>query len=257
MRTTTDGIVIGTANFDNCDRLVTILSAELGVLRAYARGARKPGSKLCGSTELLSYSRFVLFTYRERTSVDAADVNRLFWHVREDVEKLALASYLCELSAETSPSREELPGNGAGDQLRLLLNCLHMLDTGKRSSPLIKSIFELRQLSLAGYMPDLVGCSECGCYESEAFHFYPVLGELRCAACDTDGKRDQFVPLHPAVLAAMRHIIYAESEKLFGFSLSETRTKELDAVCERYMLTQLSRTFSSLTFYRQVCGRTL
>lgn len=256
MRTTTDGIVIGTANYDNSDRLLTILSAELGVIRAYARGARKPGSRMCSSTELLSYSRFVLFSHRERTQVDAADVNHLFWHVREDVEKLALASYLCELSAETSPSHEELPEGGAREQLRLLLNCLHMLDTGKRTVSLIKPLFELRQLSMAGYMPDLVGCSRCGCFESDEFHFYPVWGELRCAACDVQdsARSDQYVSLNPAVLTAMRHIIYAQIEKLFQFTLSEECLVQLNSVCERYMLAQLSRSFSSLEFFRQVRG---
>ena len=43
--------------------------------------------------ELLSYSCFVLFSNRERYSVDKADLDTVFMGVRGDVEKLSLASY--------------------------------------------------------------------------------------------------------------------------------------------------------------------
>lgn len=244
-RITTDGIVIGTLNFDESDRLLTILSGEHGVLRAYARGARRTKSKLSSSTELMSYSRFVLFRYQERTTVDAADINTLFWNIRQDIEKLALASYLCELSADTSPVEEE-----AQQQLRLLLNCLALMDAGKRKAAWLKPLFELRQISLAGYMPDLVACQGCGCYETRnGYHFYPTRGAFFCEGCDLDGKEEQFDRIGPAVLSAMRHIIFSDFDKLFSFTLQENGMRVLTAVCERYIKAQLSRTFHTLEFY--------
>lgn len=244
MRMTTDGIVIATTNIDECDRLVTLLSAEIGVVRAYVRGAKRPGSKLSGSTELLGYSRFVLFKHKDRFTIDSADSNALFFGVRQDLTKLSLAAYLCELCADTAPA-----GEPAKEQQRLLLNCLHLLETGKRSAEFIKPLYELRQISLSGYMPDLVACRECGQYERPLFHFYPVSGELVCAGCDTAPKAGQYVELSPSVLAAMRHILYASPEKLYSFTLSQQALLQLTAVCERYVKTQLSRSFKTLDFY--------
>lgn len=244
MRMTTDGIVIGTHNTNECDRLITVLTEGQGVLRAFARGAKKPGSKLCGSTELLCFSRFVLFQYRDRCTVDSADGNRQFWGIRKDMDKLALASYLCELSADTSPAQAPAP-----EYLRLLLNSLHMLETGGRAPPFVKPVFELRQVAMAGYQPDLVGCASCGAYEGGCFYLSPMSGEVYCAACGTSGRPGVFMPVGPAVLAAMRHIIYADAPKIFSFALPEPRLRELGTVCECFVQTQLSRTFQTLAFY--------
>ena len=146
------------------------------------------------STELLGYSRFVLFKHKDRFTIDSADSNALFFGVRQDLTKLSLAAYLCELCADTAPA-----GEPAKEQQRLLLNCLHLLETGKRSAEFIKPLYELRQISLSGYMPDLVACRECGQYERPLFHFYPVSGELVCAGCDTAPKAGQYVELSPDV----------------------------------------------------------
>lgn len=249
MRTTTDGIVIGTHNIDECDRVLCILTSGMGIVRAYARGARRPGSKLSGSTELLSYSRFVLFEYKDRLTVDSADTNAQFFEIRQDIEKLALASYLCELCADTAPA-----GAGAmgGEHLRLLLNSLAMLGSGRRAPAFLKPLYELRQVSLSGYMPNLVGCDECGCYESDWFHFYPLTGKIVCKNCDKAPKAGQYTLLSPSLTAAMRHILYADMTKLFSFSLPPERLSELSAVCERYVKAQLSRTFKSLEFYHSL-----
>ncbi|MFR9190654.1 MAG: hypothetical protein ACLVL7_10850 [Anaerotruncus massiliensis (ex Togo et al. 2019)] len=41
----------------------------------------------------------------ERYSVDKADLDTVFMGVRGDVEKLSLASYFCELTAQAAPVR--------------------------------------------------------------------------------------------------------------------------------------------------------
>lgn len=251
MRLTTDGLVLGTLNMGETDRIVTILSGDTGVVRAYAGGARKPGSRQSASTELLCYSRFVLFKNKERYSVDSADTNKIFFGIRQDIEKLALASYLCALSADTSPAGEK-----AEKQLRLLLNCLHLLETGRRAPGFLKPVFELRQVALCGYQPDLVACRECGRYEGGDFFLLPGEGELLCEPCvqQAGGAAREGERLFPAVLAAMRHILYSEDEKLFSFSLSEPSEQALGRACERYIQAQLARSYPTLDFYHSLCG---
>ena len=249
MRLTTDGLVLAALNMGDNDRIVTILSGDTGVTRAYAGGARKPGSRQSASTELLCYSRFVLFKNKERYSVDSADTNKIFFGVRQDIEKFALASYLCELSADTSPAEEKAPM-----QLQLLLNCLHLLETGRRTPDFLKPVFELRQISLSGYQPDLVACRSCGCYAGEDFRLLPGGGELLCGRCAQQEGVREGLPLSPSVLAAMRHILYSEAGKLFAFSLSEPSQRELCMLSERYIQTQLSRSYRTLDFYHTLCG---
>ena len=177
MQITTTGIVLREREHDD-DRILTILTADRGVITAYARGAKKLRGRLLSGTELLCCSRFVLFQYRDRYQVDSAETEQNFFGLRSDVEKLSLAVYLAQLCAQVAPAEEE-----AGEFLRLILNSLYLLEKDKRPQRLVKAVFELRLLAMAGYMPDLVGCKVCGCYEAESMYFLPLTGDLMFVPC--------------------------------------------------------------------------
>lgn len=138
MQITTTGIVLREREHDD-DRILTILTADRGVITAYARGAKKLRGRLLSGTELLCCSRFVLFQYRDRYQVDSAETEQNFFGLRSDVEKLSLAVYLAQLCAQVAPAEEE-----AGEFLRLILNSLYLLEKDKRPQRLVKAVFELR-----------------------------------------------------------------------------------------------------------------
>ena len=246
MQITTYGMVLREKTIED-DRLLTILTKEYGVIFAYARGAKRLRGKLVSSTEQLCYSRFVLFKNKDRYTVDAADSDTIFFGIRQDIEKLALASYFCELFAQAAPREEP-----AEEYLRLLLNCLAFLDSGKRSPLFLKPVLELRLLTLAGFMPDLLGCRECGAFESPNMGFLPQTGELICGDCQAQSEQGFAIPVSPGVLTAMRHIIYSEFEKLFRFSLEEGGLRQLSAISEKYLLYQLDLRFPTLDFYHSL-----
>ena len=51
---------------------------------------------------------------------------------------------------------------------------------------------------------------------------------------------------------ALRHTIYADMEKLFGFSLSASGRKQLAKASEEYTLNTLERGFRTLDFFHHV-----
>ena len=157
--------------------------------------------------------------------------------------------YLAQLCAQLAPAEEE-----AGEFLRLMLNSLYLLEKDKRPQQLVKAVFELRLLAMAGYMPDLVGCKVCGCFESETIYFLPLTGDLMCGDCLGDAPLEEMVRLRlsPGVLAAMRHILYAESGKVFNFTLSGEELRYLGDICEYYTIVQLDTRLSSLDFYKSL-----
>ena len=248
MKITTDGIVIRDLSFRGKDRLLTILTRDTGVIRAYAKGARALRGPMLAATELLAYSRFVLFFQKDRYSVDCADGEALFFGLRQDLVKLSLGSYMAELCAELIPE-----GEGSEDFLRLMLNSLYLLEKGKREAAFLKPVFELRLLSMAGYMPDLVACQGCARFEADPMYFLPQTGQLFCPDCRPQGTAEA-VPLAPAVLAAMRHILYSPFDRLFGFSLSPQGLAVLGQVTQNYLLRRTERSFPSLEFYQSVAA---
>jgi len=244
MHTTIDGIVLRARNFEG-NRLLTILTAERGLLTAFANRAGSPRSKLSASCEALAYTRFVLFSHRGRTVVDKADANRIFFGIREDYPKLCLAAYFAQIAAELLTQDEAAP-----EPLRLILNALHHLETGSRAPALLKPLYELRLLTLTGFMPDLVGCRYCSVYEAGEVYFFPREGDIACGPCYGQQGPAGGRPISPGVLAAMRHIIYAPVERLFSFSLSKGGLAELARVSEQYLLSKAERSFSALELYQ-------
>lgn len=244
MKLKTDAIVLRDYKIED-DRILTLLCRDQGVITAYAGGANRMRSALAGSTELLCYSDFILFKSRERYSVDGADAIRTFFGLRSDVESLSLAAYFAELTADVAGKEE------AESFLRLLLNTLHYLEKGTRSREQLKPLYELRLLTLAGYMPNLVACRECARYEGAAMRFYPQHGDLLCENCAA-GHEAGGILLPASVLAAMRHIIYCPPEKLYSFTLAEENLKRLGDIVERYLQYQLEKTFPTLEFYRSI-----
>ena len=60
MQITTDGIVIKENAVGDYDRVLSVLTRDLGVIRAFSVGSRRIKSKKNASTSLLAYSRFSL-----------------------------------------------------------------------------------------------------------------------------------------------------------------------------------------------------
>lgn len=248
MHIKTNAIVLREQPIKEYDSVLTLLSEQCGIISVYARGARKPKGSMRVSAELLSYSCFVLFQNKEKYVVDKADLNHVFMGVREDIEKLSLATYFSQITMELAPRGEK-----AKEYLRLLLNCLHLLDQDKRSCSFIKPIYELRLMAMAGYMPDLVACHECGRYDADEMIFFMLSSGIICRKCAQNmSVKEVHMGLSKGILAAMRHILYSELEKLFLFTLPQPALLHLGEITQKYLIVQLDKQFDTLDFYYSI-----
>lgn len=246
MQIVTEGLIIKEQTIGESDRLVTVLTRDVGVIRAFARKAKKITDSKSSATQLLCYSRFKIYEGRDKYIINEAFPIEVFFELRTDITKLSLAQYFCEMVAEFIPENVE-----SAEYLRVVLNALHFLSKGTRSEEILKPLAEMRIMTLAGYMPNLVYCSTCGKYEDE--HMYFIIGEgtLRCGSCYIKGSGGAR-HLSQAALMAMRHIIYSDFEKLFSFSVKGEAAKELNAASEEYMLSILQKRLKTLDFYNSV-----
>lgn len=246
MNVKTQGLIIREQPVGESDRLVTVLTRDEGVVRAFARRAKNYKDSKNSATGLLCFSRLDLYKGRETYIISAAYPIESFFGLRRDITALSLAQYFCQLSAELIPE-----GSPAGESLRLVLNALHFLSEGRKSPGLLKPLVELRMLSLAGYMPDLVGCGGCGAYECPRMHFWIDRGQIFCRDC-WKPEYGRALALGPGALMGMRHIIYSPFEKLFSFSLSAAALEEVRAAAEAYMLAVVQKELTSLSFYKSI-----
>ena len=125
------GIVIGERIQGESNKQIVVLAKGVGRVLLSARGARKAKSKLLAAAQLFCYADFVAYEGRGFYSVTQAELLNSFYALRTDMEKLAEAVYLAELTDRTCPEGTEqdeilaLPAN-----LRLFrtagLRCLRL-----------------------------------------------------------------------------------------------------------------------------------
>lgn len=246
MQVKTQGLIIREQTIGESDRLVTVLTRDEGVVRAFARRAKNLKDSKNSATGLLCYSRLNLYKGREKYIINDAFPIEVFFGLRKDIVRLSLAQYFCELAFELVPEGVE-----SAEYLRLVLNGLHFLCEGTKPEALLKPIVELRMLSIAGYMPDLVCCAECGVYEADRMFFKVNRGTIYCEKCYLP-KGDPFAVLSRAALTAMRHIIYSDFEKVFSFSVTPGAQKELVTAAEAYAVHILQKRPKTLDFYNSL-----
>lgn len=241
MRRITKGLVIREQTIGESDRLVTLLTADFGLVKAFVRRAKQIKSRLGSATTLFAYSDFSLYKSKDAFVVDDASPIEVFFGLRKDIDRLTLAQYFAQLAYEMSA--EEQPEE---EVLRLTLNSLYLLCKGEKSLAQIKAVFELRAICLGGYMPSILACDNCGTYETEMMYFDTLEGKIYCENCPKAGA--ERVPKN--VITALRFICLTEPNKIFSFSLSEENLKLLSDIAEKYTLSRVQRRLSALEFYK-------
>ena len=242
MQVKTQGLIIREQTIGESDRLVTVLTGDEGVVRAFARRAKNLKDSKNAATGLLCYSRLSLYKGREKYIINDAAPLEVFFGLRRDITALSLGQYFCSLAAELVPEGVE-----SRDYLRLVLNALHFLCEGTKPPALLKPIVELRMLSISGFMPSLIGCSCCGAYEAAPMFFDVAQAAITCGACGGQG-----LPLSPAALTAMRHIVYVDFEKVFAFTIPPAAQQQLAAAAEAYTVHILQKRPQTLDFYHSL-----
>lgn len=243
MQTKTQGLVIREQTVGESDRLVTLLTADYGLVKAFVRRAKNIKSNNVSATSLFAYSEFTLYRSREAYVVDNAVANEVFFDLRKDINALSLAQYFVQLAYFLCAEEQPAP-----DTLRLLLNALHLLCKGKKSHKLIKSVVELRMLALGGYMPNLLACYRCGTYESEVMYFDVQEGCIYCQDCF----RNNALTAPLGVITAMRYICLSDLGKVFSFNIGEENMNILSDITEKYTLSRIDGRLTTLDFYKAI-----
>ncbi|MBQ7485785.1 MAG: DNA repair protein RecO [Oscillospiraceae bacterium] len=238
----TTGVVLRATDTKEADRILTVLTPDLGKLTLIARGARRRNSPLAASSQVLAYSEWVIYQRAGWYYASQGSTVELFDVLRQDIERLALASYFAELTESVTAEHESAP-----EILSLLLNGLYALGTLQKEPALVKPVFELRLMALCGFAPLAEGCAVCGAPEPER----PVLdteqGTVRCAAC---GGGASAVPLTKGALAALRHALNADAARLYAFTADEPSLRSLYYAAEAFTAARMERRFRTLDYYR-------
>ena len=87
----TTGLVLKETRYKESDRILTILTPELGVISASAQSSLRLKSKLFSACGLFCYSEFTLVPGRNMYTVREAEVKNVFHGISASIEGMSLA----------------------------------------------------------------------------------------------------------------------------------------------------------------------
>lgn len=244
------GLVLAERNAGDRGKFIDILTENNTVQEVYVRGAKKASSAATSLTQLFSYAVFSIQQRNGRVYLDSAEPIRIFYRLRESLSRLSLAMYFSELIRLSV--REFRPAGETCEVMRLMLNTLHYLENGSREEGLLKPIFELRLMTELGMMPDLLMCRTCGEFLPKRLYFSVEKGCFFCTDCGAPDSPQEPLLLRAPVLQAMRHILFADYDRLFHFQLGAENLQMLGICTERFVQYHLSLKPKALTFYRSI-----
>lgn len=259
----TDGLVIREVPVGDHDKILTLLTPAEGKITVSVKGARSSRSKIGGASKLFTYANFEIYKKGEFRYTRDASVTEPFFGLSGDIEKMALASYICEIACDITGEGEE-----SEDVLRMTLNSFYALAKGLYPLPQIKAVYEIRAAAMSGFMPDLSGCA-C-CYEKlpESGMLDVMNGSIYCSKCigEHNEKTEKEMAEHPelteriiycrltaSTIAAMHYALASPPQRMFSFELKEEEEiRYFSHACETYLLHHLERDFSTLNFYKSL-----
>ena len=177
-------IVLGSVDYGEADRIVTLFTEERGRRSAFAAGARKSRKRFAGALEPFTLVNASLVERRGDTfRFEEAAILEPFLRIRDALSGIARASLACELCRELCRDREAHP-ELFGELVDLLFRLSR--DGGTPEDLLA---FELSALGWAGFRPSLGSCAGCGGSSEAAGSFDPARGGLLCTACAPQARR--------------------------------------------------------------------
>ena len=233
-----EGVVLRARNLGEADKVIIFFTHTRGKVEAVARGVRRPRSRLLGPTQLFTYGRYLFFEGKDLDTLSQGEVVESFRSLREDLDRMAYASYVAELvdrSTETGDRHEGL--------FPLLVAVLRLLSTGDQLS-LVARYFELHLLAELGYRPQLGGCTGCGA--EQAVLFSAEAGGLLCERCGSADPSAVF--LGEEALQSLRFLQRVEPGRVGMLRPSPAALAAMEAVLPAFCAARIGRPLRALEF---------
>ncbi len=153
------GLVLSAFPHSESDKIVQIYSLQAGKIRAFAKGARKPRSRLAAALEPFTEANFILIRRQggDLFVISQAKVLDDHHELKTGLATLALLQVLADILIQALPDQE--PNR---ELYKLLKETLTAFRKYPGSSEQILTAFCLQFIELSGFPLELDRCAECG-----------------------------------------------------------------------------------------------
>jgi DNA repair protein RecO (recombination protein O) len=200
----TEAIVLRSMRFGEADRVLHLYTLERGRIGAVAKGIRRTKSRFGGRLEPMSHVELVLHEGKgELQTITGVQLVRSHSAARDGHYRLSVGFVGLEAVLKLFPEQE-----GNDRAFAALARFLDLLDEveardGRPALDPLVLAFQLKLLWLAGYLPHLTSCAECGA-EAGLVGYSPRAGGAVCGNCRADA-----IPLSAGGLSGIEALLRA------------------------------------------------
>lgn len=232
----TEGVVLKSFPYGEADLIVTYLTPDCGLIKAFAKSPRKIKSRFGSSLEPLTLTRISLRGREEAPlpRLTQSDIIRTHQSLRESYGCFMKLSEMLEITINFLPEGEPNPA-----AFTLLLKVLRMME--QDCSDLNALLYKIRLLGLAGYSPRLRGCARCG---QAGRKFYVSHGSIVCEQCTASlsgSERSEARPLSQGGIKLYETLLTWDLSKVARVKASPGMIRELSDMLDSHVEYTLSK----------------
>lgn len=241
-----EAVVVRASDFGEADRLVTLLTPFAGLVRAVARGARKPKSRLGGNVDLLRHIKVSVNEGRTLHSVSQAQSISSLRGLHSSLEKMSTGLYVAEMAEKFSVE--------GGSNPALFNQLVQMLQTVSDEAlhPLMPRWFEVQVLRMNGFLPAINECVDCSAQlEPQGHVFSPSRGGIVCPECRAS-ESDVLLPASLNTVKLLRHMARAKWDAVRPISAGEDDVRQVGRILKEHLQFVLDRNLRTTAFMDEV-----
>ena len=243
----TQGFVLRREDLRETSVILTVYTRDFGKLKLITKGVRSPEQRSLSSYELFVLDEIVFYEKRKKNIffLSQCELINFFPKVRESLERISYATYLIELLDRVTDIGERNPA-----LYGLLKDCMVLLST-KASPKRVARIFEIKLLSILGFMPRLASCVNCDKgLEKKRARFSLSRGGVLCETCFARDRRA--VPVLAGTINFILHIKDLPFDRVKNIKVAKRVGSEVEGLLKNFINYHLDIRPRSMDFIGKV-----
>ncbi|MFW5976825.1 MAG: DNA repair protein RecO [Bacillota bacterium] len=252
----TDAIVLKQFDLGESDKIITFYSKDKGKVRAVAKNARKGTSSISGKVLPFSFNNITIYRGSSIDRINQINSKYSFAVLRENLDKMAYASYMAEIVEKVGMEDDPLPAI-----FSLLLSTFYkMRDISEEKLIYLNLIFEIRVLAILGFKPEVTKCILCdNKIKLSSRNIFDISrGGMICQKCYQNISAGKFdnqgntLALSGESFQVIKKILSLESVILKNLKISSEAVKEVESLVDKFIKYHLDITLKSKDFLYKI-----
>ena len=132
-----NGIVLSESNVGDFDKMLTILTPNLGKISCVAKGARRSKSALLAGTQIFSFGEYLVYKGSQTYHINSVEPIEVFYNLRIDLDKLQYAVHINKIVQDVTHENQN-----CYKILQLLLNTLYTISETDKNLDMVLGVFK-------------------------------------------------------------------------------------------------------------------